>query len=68
MGANILKGGGDILGHSPLWGGHIPRIFFPGMRGANFRGGDKSPVTTAWAKIYLAPPKYEFAPQMPPKF
>ena len=57
------KGGTIFLGYSP-----------PFERGANLLGGGggKSPVTKAWAnsstflKIISCPPKYEFAPQMPP--
>jgi hypothetical protein len=51
MGANILKGG------------DIPRVFAPLLRrgGANLLGA-------TFLKFYLAPPpKYEFAPQMPPQ-
>ena len=76
----LKEGGGAIfLGHSPLWGGG--GAVFLGIspsfeRGTNLMGGDKSPVITAWAnssiflKILSCPPtpKYEFAPQMPPKF
>ena len=77
--------GGDIpVAFAPLGGGTIflayssPGAVFLGIsppfeRVANLLGGgDKSPVTTAWAnsstflKILSCPPKYEFAPQMPP--
>ena len=41
------KGGAIFLGHSPLWGGHIPRIFVgispPFERGRiSWGGGEKS--------------------------
>ena len=63
-----------MLGYSPP-GGDIPGNIAPppSERGANLLGGGESPVTTAWAnsstflKILSCPPKYEFAPQMPPQ-
>ena len=67
-GANILKGG-DIPGaFAPLGGAIFLGISPPFERGANLRGGDKSTVTTAWAKIYLAPPKKSLPLKCPPKF
>ena len=83
MGGEHPKGGGVFLGHSPFWGGDIPRLFVPrGRYTKEYRplsiggriswGGVKSHVTMAWAKsstflkILSCPPKYEFAPQMPP--
>ena len=57
MGSEYPKGGGAIfLGHSPLWGGDIPRIFVPRWR-----------YSSTFLKILSCPPKYEFAPQMPPQ-
>jgi hypothetical protein len=85
MGGEYPKGVGDIPGaFAPLGGaiflgysspgGGIPRniaLFWEG--GESPGGGDKSPVTTAWANSHTflkilscPPPKYEFAPQMPP--
>ena len=59
MGSEYPKGGGGIfLGHSPLCGGgDIPRIFVPRWR-----------YSSTFLKILSCPPpKYEFAPQMPPQ-
>jgi hypothetical protein len=68
-GAFAPLGGAIFLGYSSPGGG-IPS---PLLRGGRISwGGDKSPVTTAWAnsstflKMLSCPPKYEFAPQMPP--
>ena len=52
MGSEYPKGGGAIfLGHSPLWGG----------------GGDIPRIFVPRWRYRGIPPKYEFAPQMPPQ-
>ena len=64
-------GGAIFLGYSPPRD-DIPRNIAPLWGGGRISWGGESPVTTAWAnsstflKILSCPPKYEFAPQMPP--
>jgi hypothetical protein len=72
MGGEYPKGGGAIfLGYSSPGGG-IPRNIAPFWEGANLLGGDKSPVTTAWAnsstflKILSCPPKIWVCPSNAP--
>jgi hypothetical protein len=55
------------------WGGGGKILKGSDERGQISWGGGESPVTTAWANsstflkiISCPPPKYEFAPQMPP--